>query len=548
MGPDSELGTGPDAGTGFGANEAEMHGAGRATETAGAPSKPEVLAWIVTIGLALAAISVVVASTSWRMQLDTPLLHYMGFMLDQGAVPYRDIYVTSFPGAMLFHLGILKLGGHGDGPFVIANLLWLGLTLVLTWNILARFGKRAAIAGCALFTLAYLHDGPTIVLQRDFALIPFLAAALCIQLSTRGRLPARAFGMGLCIALAMSIKPHAGIGLPLLLWAEWRRRTEAGQAGAMLAEWRGLILWAGLGLALPLGAIGLWLAATGGLQPFLEIAREYLPLHVSLSRTHQQLDGDRRLLYIAYNTSLFGRTPGWLIATAVGAFAAFSAGSLDRSRRRLVATLGGMAFLYCIYVVLAGQFWNYHWMPFKYFCCLLAGLCLMPFEGLPKGALARSMPPAAAVLSIIAVLPFAPEYVARLQGLPLPPPDGGRVDTIATYLEEHLEAGDTVQPFDWASGGVHALLQAKATIATPYISDYHFYHHVESDYIKELRSRFIGDLTQAPPRFLVDVAIRPIPKGEGCSTDFPELTALIQASYETVLDGPGWRVLERKRD
>ncbi|MCD4654578.1 hypothetical protein K8T06_11695, partial [bacterium] len=55
---------------------------------------------------------------NWRMEHDTPLLHYTAFLMDKyELVPYRDIFETSMPGTFAFHYSIGKLFGYGDTSF-----------------------------------------------------------------------------------------------------------------------------------------------------------------------------------------------------------------------------------------------------------------------------------------------------------------------------------------------------------------------------------------------------------------------------------------------
>jgi hypothetical protein len=517
-----------------------------------APSRATaVVAGGLSVLLALVAVRVALYSLDWRMELDTPLLSYMAFMVDeQDAAPYRDIFVTSFPGAILFHLLILETFGHGDGPFMAFNLLWLALISGVTFGILRSFGWRTALGGCALTALAYLKGGVTkggaeLMLQRDFVLVLPVAIAVLIHVSRRGSDTLRAAWIGAMFALAVSIKPHAGIALPLLLLCERvraRERSPGGSAPGLLRPLAG----AAVGFALPTAAIFGWVVASGGWPTFMEMVREYLPLHVSLSRTHRTLEGAEFWVHLVANTREFGRSPGWLVAASVGPLAVLASGRLTSEQRRLVLLLVGLAVLFCGYVILAGQFWNYHWLPFRHFTALLSALCL---AGLARDRADRWIawhPIGSLLLTLFIVLPIPLEAVGQWAGMKLPPPDEGRVDAISEYLVEHLEPGDTVQPFDWARGGIHAMLQARAPIATPFVSDYHFYHHVDSPYVRELRRRFLADLEAAPPRFIVDIVDRPMPAGPGTSRDFPELRAFVEQRYARALEGPGWVVYERR--
>ena len=188
-------------------------------------------------------------------------------------------------------------------------------------------------------------------------------------------------------------------------------------------------------------------------------------------------------------------------------------------------------------------------MPFRYFGALLAALCLAPLPGAARRPWLALHPPAALLLAIALVLPISGETFSQLSGDPPVAPDQGRVDEIAAFLEERLEPGDTVQPLDWARGGVHAALAARAPIATPFVSDYHFWHHVDVPYVQELRRAFVEDLTADPPRFVLEMRDRPRPSGSRTTREFPELETFLAEGYRIALErrepGQDWAVWER---
>ena len=126
-------------------------------------------------------------------------------------------------------------------------------------------------------------------------------------------------------------------------------------------------------------------------------------------------------------------------------------------------------------------------------------------------------------------------------------PKKGLPDEIARFLHSHLHAGDTVQPLDWTSGAVHALWLARAPLATRFVYDFHFYHHVSHPYIIRLRREFIEAITSGKPRFIVDITgDRAWPNGIDTTREFPELKSFMECNYATVSTGMNYRILERK--
>ena len=93
-----------------------------------------------------------------------------------------------------------------------------------------------------------------------------------------------------------------------------------------------------------------------------------------------------------------------------------------------------------------------------------------------------------------------------------------------------------------------AMLISEAVVATPYVYDYHFYHHVSEPYIRELRRRFMRRLVKEPPRFVIDVTAKPTVGGEDTTTEFPELSELIERRYSVAHAGDGFRILLMEED
>ncbi len=87
----------------------------------------------------------------------------------------------------------------------------------------------------------------------------------------------------------------------------------------------------------------------------------------------------------------------------------------------------------------------------------------------------------------------------------MPPPKDGRVDEIAAFLQSNFKPGDLVQPLDWTGGAVHAMLIARAQLATRFVYDFHFYHHISSPYIQGLRGQFIESMKETRPRFVIQI-------------------------------------------
>ncbi len=197
-------------------------------------------------------------------------------------------------------------------------------------------------------------------------------------------------------------------------------------------------------------------------------------------------------------------------------------------------------FLFSIYPTLAGKFWNYHYMPFAYFSTISAGLCLFNWPEFPKEGLNYKIKEALPVLVLLVAvtmqlnLPGSAMYVVNdlRSGSEAHDPKRERVDEISGWLKNRLHSGDSVQPLDWTGGSIHAMLLAEARLSTRFLYDYHFYHHISSPYIKQLKKSFISHLRHTSPRFIIAVKEgKPWVSGIGTTRKFPELQQVLAEDY-----------------
>jgi len=496
----------------------------------------------------------VAASLSWRMEHDTPLLHYAAWLMNEhGVFPYRDLFETSMPGALGFHWLVVKLFGTGDLAFRLVDLALLALLSAATYLFLRRFGRRVAWAAPLLFGLIYLGDGQSMSLQRDYLGVIPVAFALLLLPSTAGRALGRwrFAALGLLFAAAVLVKPQHAIALPVLFVALHRLRSRG--PSARRSDLLASAAVCAAAFTAPLALVAVWLAANSALGSFLDIALRYLPLHNALSGGYETLSGSYRLLYLVGKTLRLGGSFAFALCAFFAAFRFFRLGKRPGETR----IAGGAVFLcalaYAIYPALGGKFWNYHYMPFLYFVAL--ALSLVFAEGRKqqlagRTARARALLPAVLFFVAIFVQLDLPGQVRQSvttlrQGRAAQAPKGGRVDEIAAWLSARLEPGDHVQPLDWTGGAIHAMLLARAPLATSFLYDYHFHHHVSAPYIADLRHRFLRELSSARPSFVIEVeTMRPWPKGKDTSSDFPALREFITANYAPAMQGEGYTIHE----
>ena len=509
-----------------------------------------ILLIIVLVFLGLLLVLQARNSLHWRMEQDTPLLHYAAFLMNTfGSIPYRDIFETSMPGTFFFHAAVGSLFGYSDAAFFMVNLVILAILLAAAYLFMSRFGKTTALFGVILFGLIYFGKGQTIILQRDFlGLVPVVLALLLIPPDSKKSVtPGRFFVAGFLLGCASLFKPHLSISLPIfLVYMLWLRQRNHPQPRLFTC-----IVLSGAGFLLPISLTLAWLALNGALSAFLDIFWRYLPLHTSISGGHEALRGTERGLYLLRNVVRVGGYP-WLVVCALIVAAWLIANrNEEKSINSQAWLLLALAAAYALYPVFGGKFWSYHYIPFAFFISLSSALCVsLFFEARGnRHALLASLSLVVflgAVLLELNIVSYTQNVIADIA----PPagthaPKQGRVDELASWLESRLATGDTVQPLDWTGGSIHAMLLAKARLATRFMYDYHFYHDVSNPFIQSLRNTFIEELYAEQPRFIIQVMThKPWVFGVDTTREFPALEIFLAENYSPVFEGDGYTVLE----
>jgi 4-amino-4-deoxy-L-arabinose transferase-like glycosyltransferase len=495
------------------------------------------------------------STLDWRMEHDTPILHYAAFLMDKhGLVPYRDIFETSMPGTFAFHYLIGKLFGYGDVPFRYVDLTLLSILLVATYVFMRRFGRLVASWAAILFGLVYLSAGQTMSLQKDYVgIIPIALALLCIPAKTDGPVRLARFALvGLLFGLSVLIKPQLGIALPIVFgtllvfrWHSQRKSTRDFLKCAAVT---------GAALLVPVGITLVWLAANAALVPFINIMFNYLPLYNSMTGSHETISELAFVVYLIEKTFTFGGLGVLLLSSLFAYYHVVTHAGEDRATTISLTGLCLCTLAYAVYPTLAGKFWPYHYVPLAFFCSISVGLLLYAGPQPPTSRWMRRMKETLLLLALVIVVAVQlslPQYVDSLasdlrSGSEAHAPKGGRVDEIAGWLQGRLQPGDSVQPLDWTGGSIHGMLLAEAQLATPFMADYVFYHHVSSACVQGLRQTFMSQLRTASPRFIIEVLTnKPWVSGIDTTREFPELRQFLDDDYAVAYEGDGYLIHER---
>lgn len=492
-------------------------------------------------------------SLNWRYFHDVPIMIYCAYLIDSGFIPYRDFFEMNMPGVYFCYLIAAKIFGWSDLSFRIFDILYLASISFFTYLWLRPIGKIPAISAALLFGLFYLNDSNYLILQREYIEILPLCIILWLMYSCKKLSKNKILLLtGILIGFGISIKPQfILLSLPPVLFFIFENKS--------LLKVRSQIKFLLTGILIPLSIIVLYLIFTGSLKPFLDIVMNYWGLYSALNREHRILEGSQKISFIL--KSLFDGLYTPLVPLAIVGILLYNR---DNPGSKFGYMLTMLITASVIYLLIAGKFYDYHWIAFNYFALCSAGYITRISGNRTK---ARNL-----IQLFTSMLLFVPliksnigysvHYLKNKDRINIT--RFAAADEIASYLKENLKDGQKVQPLDWTSGAIHAMLISKAIIATPFIYDFHFYHHIRSPwienlmkgiptnsfvqesnfpYIINLRNKFINELSTARPEYIIQfIGNRSWPEGDNTTHEFSELTTFINNNYEVVKEGNDYKI------
>jgi hypothetical protein len=472
-------------------------------------------------------------SRGWPLIHDAPLMHYIAWLIEQGAVPYRDAFDMNLPGVYLLHLAVLRVGGPGDLAWRLFDLGWLAATCGLLLVYGHRVGHGLGPAAAAmLFALYHLSGGAWHAGQRDFLLCLFLLlGAWGVARGTEQGASGALFWGGLALGAAMTLKPHAALFWVLCAVIATRDRSWA------MSAWRAAGLVIVPGLLVP-GAVAVWLAWRGGLGPFLDVFTGYvLPLYSGVGR----VSAWQAIAWHSFGRSLAGL---FLVLTVL----ALLAPPPREPARKGLAMVGVLYGL--VHFVVQGKGWEYQLYPLILFCCALAPAAVVSWRPAdwPRvldlfGARRRVSLAIWAILVIV----LGAKGVEALDA-PWIAEKARRVAAITRDLEPLAPPGATVQVLDTTSGGIHALLRLGIRQPTRFIYDFCFFHDVDDPRIQALRAELMAGLERGRPAAVVVLEESWPEQGYARLAAFPELAQTLERSFTLAVTGAGYRIYAKRSD
>jgi 4-amino-4-deoxy-L-arabinose transferase-like glycosyltransferase len=177
--------------------------------------------------------------------------------------------------------------------------------------------------------------------------------------------------LGILFGLGFLVKPHLAISAPVIFFAILFSRF--GLSGFSAHDFLKCFVVTAVSFAVPLLVSLFLIYKNGALHSFYEIFFRYLPLYNDIDSNYQVIADPDRILYTIKSSLFFGGMRIFFISALVslavfGVFERQTAkkSSVQPSFNVLLACL----VLYGFYPAIAGKFWDYHYLPFMYFCSL----------------------------------------------------------------------------------------------------------------------------------------------------------------------------------
>lgn len=388
----------------------------------------------------------VAISLHWPMLVDSPIMHYVNFLIDHGMKPYRDITDNNMPGAYLTERWAMTVFGGGDLGWRLYDLFLLG-AITLSMVIITRPPESDWFAGFyagGLFTLVHASEGPIFAAERE-ELLTLLLVASCALLfsSVRRRWPALAGLFGLLAAMAASIKPTVLpfplLALAVLAFALRRRKISS-------LPYLG---WAFGGMLVALAINLQFIVRYSAWQPLLFILKTVTPAYVTLNRPGlhfmlAHLAPPNLLLLALVAAPLFLLKPRW-------------------DWERLVLLLGALLGALSFFIQQKG-FFHHRYMFLAFFLLLLC-------QEISRATRTPGWPRWIGAAGILLTLGLSiPHYIHLLNRVPTGSP-------LTRTLETDLQAlgadrlQHEVQCFDLVYGCLNALYHLRLVENTGYTGD-----------------------------------------------------------------------------
>lgn len=386
----------------------------------------------------------VVRSIHWPLLVDSPIMHYVQFLMDHGLHPYAEITDNNMPGAYLTEGWAMSIFGGGDLGWRTYDFFLLGV-LTLAMVVIARpYDWLAGFYAGGFFTLLHASEGPNYAGEREQVMTAlFFVAYAFLFTAIRRRSPWCVSFFGLAAGMAGAIKPTTVplIFLLLVFAAIVLRRREERMAP--------YVAWGLAGIAAAAALNIDFLVRHNAVKPFLFVLLKITPAYVALHHP-----GVLGMLRQSFPLNMF-----LLLGIGVVLAVTLRAWNWERWALLLGAATGLFSF------VIQHKGFLHHRYMFLSFVLLL--LTLEFTRSLARPGTPRLLGAAAVLATLILSVPH---YVLRLRDSI----DGSDLTTALQQDLQHLGGSQLqgqVQCFDLVYGCINALYHLGLVENTGYTGD-----------------------------------------------------------------------------
>ena len=423
------------------------------------------------------AVCYVLFTLHWQWMWDAQVMHYIGFLLDHGKAPYKDIYDINMPGAYLTERWAIGVFGGGDLGWRLYEFTLLGAMtgamIVIAWP----YDWLAGLFAGVMFSLLYGALGPFQAAQRDEAMTVLLFVGYAfLFLAMRRGWPARMLPFGVALGIAMLIKPTVllfAIALLLFPFFVLRRRGKPRAA---------YLLFGLAGFAIALAILLDFLLPQHAFGAFLFIERKLGRYYSSLAHP---------ALWVLVRRSLPKTVVFYALIAAVLAIANTQRANWEMWAIRLGFLFGAVSY----FVQRKG--YDYHRVAYLCFGLLWVGLEFT--AAMKQRGWRRNLGVAGMAVAVLLMAPFNARKLRLQQD----------TNPAAFVLEQDLirlggeRLQGKVQCLDLVGGCLSALYRLGLMQSTGFTGDLQFFGPDDGDVVPYYRGIFWNDLRRNPPEVII---------------------------------------------
>jgi hypothetical protein len=483
----------------------------------------------------------------WPFSTDQGVLSWVGRVIANGGMPYRDAWEIRGPAPFLVYAGIARVFGPEQWPLRVVDLCFVAGGAWCVARIAATFGGQLAGRCAAVFyVLWYASLGHHDTAQSD-GWNAAMMAAVVVAMIARGGSPVagHAAFAGVMLGLSILSKPPYVVFVLLPVIVGFAQARERG-VGWLMRFWGAGVLAMGVSA----GAVLLWLYRGGAFNEFIDIHIRWL-----LAR---YTDVESSWLNRAQTAAVFFTSD--ILATAI-APAVLGVAMVWRREKRcaalLVAWLGGAVLT----AMAQGNFYPYHWHPTYPALATFAGIGISAIFGLarqPNDGRVRlvGFAVAGAVLAAAALRPAVHVYRNALYAVGVvsrerydevefgPYGPTGALTRLADYLHSNTRRGDYV--LVWGSvPGVYYISERNPPSRFGYTAP--LVTSQDDAYRRRYRAEFMTAISTRRPVFIATLAPSVCAKAHDvdqrhligraeermrCVDELPGLEELLATSYQ----------------